>query len=275
MKKIRSRFEWEGSCQEPSFALWGTRPPDVTDQRYCMYGSLKKMRVKFETADCFQNEKMFMCEESHGACLYDVKYKAFGNIMASLHIENASVSICKIACDNFVSETGHRCSGFNYNDVIKSCGLMTSDNLYRLDKYHRPSDSNHQMFIKRCDIQAVLETTNTKFRRLCPLVPISQCATNRRLCNDSYDESPPEFGECVCKCHKPTTKLNLTEIIEHIVDTIRIPPKNTSIAIRQKISVDDSRMSSRGIGYVAIAIMSTIFGGIILMDLNTLRMHLT
>lgn len=85
----------------------------------------------------------------------------------------------------------------------------------------------------------------------------------------------PDSERCECRLQKVTQTINLTEKIEKIVENIRIPPKNTSIAIRQKISVTDSRISSCGIGIVAITIMSAIFGGIVMMDLNTVRLHLT
>lgn len=85
----------------------------------------------------------------------------------------------------------------------------------------------------------------------------------------------PDTERCECRRQKVTQTINLTEKIEKIVENIRIPPENTSIAIRQKISVPDSRISSCGIGYVAITIMSAIFGGIVMMDLNTVRLHLT
>ena len=87
-------------------------------------------------------------------CLYDVIPRAFGNIMASKHIANASVSDCQDKCEGYVTEDGHRCLGFNFNDVIQTCGLMTGENLFRLDKHHRPSPV-HRLFIRRCEIQGI------------------------------------------------------------------------------------------------------------------------
>lgn len=89
-------------------------------------------------------------------CLYDVIPRAFGNIMASKHIANASVADCQDECENYVTEDGHRCLGFNFNDVIQTCGLMTGENLFRLDKHHRPSPV-HRLFIRRCEIQGIYQ----------------------------------------------------------------------------------------------------------------------
>lgn len=85
-------------------------------------------------------------------CLYDLIPRAFGNIMASHHLTNGSVSECQSECEEFVSSNGHRCLGFNFNDVTQTCGLMTGENLFLLDKHHRPSPV-HRLFIRRCEIQ--------------------------------------------------------------------------------------------------------------------------
>ena len=100
------------------------------------------------------NESLKDVNEFPDHCLYDVIPRAFGNIMASKHIANTSVADCQDKCENYVTEDGHRCLGFNFNDVIQTCGLMTGENLFRLDKHHRPSPV-HRLFIRRCEIQGI------------------------------------------------------------------------------------------------------------------------
>ncbi|XP_078326451.1 uncharacterized protein LOC111114438 isoform X2 [Crassostrea virginica] len=272
-------FQWAGSCQQPPrTVVWGSNPTTALDHSYCGYIQMNKSNeMELDTSDCVLSKRMFMCQNIYNHCLYDVIPRAFGNIMASKHIANTSVADCQDKCENYVTEDGHRCLGFNFNDVIQTCGLMTGENLFRLDKHHRPSPV-HRLFIRRCEIQAKLDATilNIFEDSACFLRPVSQCVVKQRFCRSgvSPDDSSITDGEkCDCKRHNAHAG-NLTERIEKIIETIRVPPKNTSIAIRQKISVSDSRVSSRGIGYVAMAIMSTIFGGIVLMDLSTFRWQL-
>ncbi|XP_019920428.3 uncharacterized protein [Magallana gigas] len=270
-----STLKWASSCQQPTMAVLGLSVS--SSHRYCGYISLENTReIKFGTSDCVLSKKKFLCQELRNHCLYDVIPKAFGNIVASHHLTNGSVSECQSECERFVSNNGHRCLGFNFNDVTQTCGLMTGENLYRLDKHHRPSPV-HRLFIRRCEIQATLQPSGTEAHQdfSCSLRPVSPCVDVRRFCNNSHGKLETDDERCECRLQKATQTINLTEKIEKIVENIRIPPKNTSIAIRQKISVTDSRISSCGIGIVAITIMSAIFGGIVMMDLNTVRLHLT
>lgn len=80
---------------------------------------------------------------------------------------------------------------------------------------------------------------------------------------------------CLCPCHLTTmSTLSSAEIlqsIEKIKKELTIDPKTTSAAIRKKISVQDPRPSAKAVGASGIVILVIVFGGLILLDLTTLK----
>lgn len=80
---------------------------------------------------------------------------------------------------------------------------------------------------------------------------------------------------CMCPCHLTTmSTLSSAEIlqsIEKIKKELTIDPKTTSAAIRKKISVQDPRPSAKAVGASGIVILVIVFGGLILLDLTTLK----
>ena len=84
------------------------------------------------------------------------------------------------------------------------------------------------------------------------------------------------ISEQHCKCKPQTHQTNFTNLkqrIKEIVKEMKIDKKRTSLAKRKLISIDDKRPTCKGIGYFAIAFMTAVFGGLVLMDLSILIEH--
>lgn len=80
---------------------------------------------------------------------------------------------------------------------------------------------------------------------------------------------------CPCDLMKPDSEefLNLTaeEIVEKIVKEISVEKSNTSAHIRKQTSAKDHRPSAKGLGALAIVLLSVTFGGIFLLDIRRLK----
>ncbi|KAK7475277.1 hypothetical protein BaRGS_00033508 [Batillaria attramentaria] len=80
---------------------------------------------------------------------------------------------------------------------------------------------------------------------------------------------------CYCECDQPpvileaeTLAMTIDEKVDKIVKELQVNPQNTSSTRRKKESAEDSRTSAQGIGFVGVAFMAIVFGGILLLDLN-------
>lgn len=100
---------------------------------------------------------------------------------------------------------------------------------------------------------------------------------NSRINPSSFISSSSSISKlCKCLCPVSETIMNEEEQksfqskMSSVAAYISIPKKNLSSTLRRKTSAQDDRPSAQGIGYIGIAFLCAVFGGLILMDLGSL-----
>ena len=84
-----------------------------------------------------------------------------------------------------------------------------------------------------------------------------------------------EPADSLCYCGSDVNPpipaaIPLADKVEELVRELTISPSNTSAATRKKTCAEDSRPSAAGVGYVGAALLCSILGGLVLLDLSTL-----
>ena len=80
---------------------------------------------------------------------------------------------------------------------------------------------------------------------------------------------------CICACSvKNQTSEEIRQELEQIVASLTVNKKLTSSYKRKLNSAEDSRASSRYIGYLGVVFIAVVFGSIVLIDLSKLILYL-
>ncbi|XP_060082005.1 thrombospondin-2-like, partial [Ylistrum balloti] len=81
---------------------------------------------------------------------------------------------------------------------------------------------------------------------------------------------------CTCRNHVINmTSENLSEVIAALKEELKVDKTKTSLSVRQKTSVEDSRTSAKTIGAVGAVMLAVPFVLIILSDLNIVYKYLS
>ncbi|XP_033746529.1 salivary glue protein Sgs-3-like [Pecten maximus] len=117
-------------------------------------------------------------------------------------------------------------------------------------------------------------TTTTTTDEPTTTTTTTQDLTTSRITIEELSTS--SHTDCVCPCdHSPHTEffstVNMTEELQAKLDSLKeetkVDEETLSSTIRKRTSAHDPRPSSTYVGYLGIALLSFIFGGLILADL--------
>ncbi|XP_069142223.1 uncharacterized protein [Argopecten irradians] len=98
-------------------------------------------------------------------------------------------------------------------------------------------------------------------------------STSAQLTSTSMEDiSPPNTTECTCYCDQIQffAAVNMTEELqaklENLKEETRVDEESLSSSVRKRTSAHDPRPSAAYVGYLGIALLSLVFGGIFLVD---------
>ncbi|KAK3587511.1 hypothetical protein CHS0354_003653 [Potamilus streckersoni] len=234
--------------------------------------------LNFHERTC-NTKNIFVCQRFEGACWYEpIQGKRGTGATTTVSLSNVQPTDCALECHNIsMTLTVQECWAFAHNEVNFTCelyllnGTVTSPSVYYLDTGKYVADLDYALYVKRCvegslDENSYTDVENTSIQAL------SGCAYNSSQHNYSYSGS-------ICYCSSSDQPpipepLSLEEKVAKILEALTIDSKNTSAAIRLLVSVQDDRPSAHSLGLLGVALLCTVFGGLLLLDLNLLYEHL-
>ncbi|XP_076471747.1 uncharacterized protein LOC143301387 [Babylonia areolata] len=224
----------------------------------------------------------YVCQRDDGQCWFqpyidsDIQdsHATDGHVNDSNTAEDEAE--CAKLCRSSVDQEGRECWAFTFQYPPGVCRLHSSEvshkyaNLAGTSGYFHPAEDT-TTYVKICTGGWVttLEAATTDR---------SATAKDENCTITTADEW--DNSVCYCECDQPpiileaeTLVMTIEEKVDKIVKELQVNPQNTSSTRRKKISVEDSRPSAQGIGFFGVGFLICIFGGIFLMDLNVLYVH--
>nr|KAG5688678.1 hypothetical protein BaRGS_014389 [Batillaria attramentaria] len=147
---------------------------------------------------------------------------------------------------DYLASGGGECWAFSYDDANKVC-------------LRHFTSTNHKYALNR---HAGYFTTNPDYTAYVKICTGGETGTANESEVLTTTLRPPVILEA------ETLAMTIDEKVDKIVKELQVNPQNTSSTRRKKESAEDSRTSAQGIGFVGVAFMAIVFGGILLLDLN-------
>ncbi|KAK7469800.1 hypothetical protein BaRGS_00036177, partial [Batillaria attramentaria] len=217
------------------------------------------------TLDCrlptARKKRPYICQRDDGQCWFQpyVDYKIVDSDAGSILNETTTDTEgdCAKTCRrDYLASGGGECWAFSYDDANKVClrHFTSTNHKYALNRHagYFTTNPDYTAYVKICTggwktslSPGVSKSGNPWMKTV--LLSVSQ---------------PPVILEA------ETLAMTIDEKVDKIVKELQVNPQNTSSTRRKKESAEDSRTSAQGIGFVGVAFMAIVFGGILLLDLN-------
>ncbi|XP_045190870.2 uncharacterized protein LOC123547671 [Mercenaria mercenaria] len=85
------------------------------------------------------------------------------------------------------------------------------------------------------------------------------------------NETVSDVCYCSTKEHPPIPEpISSEDKAKQLEQELAINPTNTSAALRKLTSAEDNRPSAVGVGYLGVGLLTAVFGGLFLLDLNVI-----
>ncbi|KAL4232201.1 Klrk1p [Mactra antiquata] len=219
---------------------------------------------------------IFVCERYEGDCWFEPHVEQF-YATVPYHVQTLSPATlaandCAMQCRN-QTYLGTECWGFFYDlQNIFPCELYFLDGSNASTIYpagtpiHNSLQPDTVFYVRKCfedafDTKAYAAYIDTSSE------PTSDCNTT------VYPGDEPAMNVCFCSTEdQPTIPEPITaeEKAAKLVEELKIETSNTSSATRKLISAEDNRPSAVGVGFLGVGLLTAVFGGLFLMDLNVL-----
>ncbi|XP_060561224.1 uncharacterized protein LOC132720962 [Ruditapes philippinarum] len=225
-------------------------------------------------ANC-STEHIFVCQRYEGDCWYE---PFIGETYTAPIYQTQTLSTgleasdCAMECRSGIITPDIECWGFIYdpsgsqgcellflNEISASSTFLTTGKNYS-------ADPDMIFYVRRCFEGSLDKKTYDSFSNK-EEVPETECTTALY----GGEETAAQVCFCSTQEHPPIPEpVSVEEKAQKYIEELTIDTSNTSAAINKLTSAEDNRPSAVGVGFVGVGLLSAIFGGLVLMDLNVL-----
>lgn len=241
-------------------------------------GSIYHNRSSIHFIEC-NAVGIFVCERLQDDCWFEpfIEYKGLrpGHSLqsTSVTIPKDDVNSCALACRNYLA-TNTECWGLYYDESARECNIysvtvsdvnMHSSYLMNSTYLLTETGMDRVFYIRRCFEGLLDEDVYMEFVNIAANATSSDCSTK------NYTGDPTEADICFCSVDTQPPippPISSEDRAAELVAELTIESSNTSSALRKLISAEDNRPSAVSVGAVGVALLSIVFGGLMLMDLN-------